>query len=71
VSQLFEAEALAVLIRAGSHATATANSLVEGCNALEATDRDDLRRQLGKVTELHRLLAARVAGVLRALGGGP
>lgn len=67
---LFEAEAFTALHVIAAHTTATSNALVEGLNALHATDRDDLRRQLEKANELHRLFAARIAGVLRSLGEG-
>ncbi len=67
---LFDAEAFAALQLVAHHTTATGNALVEALNALHATDRDDLRRQLEKANELHRLFAARIAGVLRSLGEG-
>ena len=67
---LYDAEAVTALQTVAAHTTATTNALFEALNALHATDRDDLRRQLEKANEFHRLFAARVAGVLRSLGEG-
>lgn len=70
MTSLFEAEALAAIHRVAGLATATGNALTEASNALAAADRDDLRRQVEKVAELHRLLGSRLAGILRQLGEG-
>jgi hypothetical protein len=69
-TSLFEAEALAAIQRVTSHATATSHALTEETNALEMTAPSDLGRQLRKAAELHRLLAAQLAGLLRQLGEG-
>lgn len=65
---LFEAEAFAALQRVAGHATSTVHALTEAANALDMVGPTDLGRQLAKATELHRLFAVRLAGVLRQLG---
>ncbi len=67
---LLDPELFAAMQLVAQHTTATGNALVEALNALHATDRDDLRRQLEKANEIHRLFAARIAGVLRSLAEG-
>lgn len=69
-ARLFEAEALAALHRVAGHTTATTHALTEAANALEMAAPSDLGRQLRKAAELHRLFAARVAGLLRRHGEG-
>ena len=65
---LFDPELFAVLQAVASNATETSNALVEAVRAVNATDRDDLRRQVEKLAEFHRLFAVRVASILRSLG---
>lgn len=65
---LFDAELFAVLQAVASNATATSSALVEAVRAVNATDRDDVRRQVEKLAEFHRLFAVRVASILRSLG---
>jgi hypothetical protein len=67
---VFEAEAYGAALRAAGHVAATENALTEVGNALEMANRSDLTREVGKVAELHRLCAARLAGIIRRLGEG-
>ncbi len=65
-----EAEAFAALHRVAGHATAMTSVLLEVASALEATGRVDVQGQVEKLSELHRLACARLAGILRLLGEG-
>lgn len=67
---LFDAELFAAMQLVALNGTATSNALVEAARAVNATDRDDLRRQVEKLAEFHRLFAVRVASLLRSLGDG-
>ncbi len=70
MSGLYEAEAFAALQVVAAHTTAMTNAMTAAANALGATERDDVAKQLEKVTELHRLVSARLAGILRRMGEG-
>lgn len=63
-----DAELFAVLQAVASNGTATSNALDEAVRVVNATDRDDVRRQVEKLAEFHRLFAVRLATITRQLG---
>ncbi len=64
---IFDAEAHAAMLRAAGHATVFGNALDEASHALAAGGRDDLVKQLEKLTEFNRLMRARLAATLQLL----
>lgn len=66
---LYEAGALARMLEASNASSVTDRKLEEATHDLEAAKHPELVRQLDKVRELHRLYAARLVTVLRALEG--
>ncbi len=71
MSALYEAGALARMLEAANASGSTDRKLEEATHDLEAANQPELVRQLDKVRELHRLYAARLVNVLRALEGTP
>ena len=67
---LFEAGAVARMLEVANLAGVADRRLEEARNELEAARLDDLVRQLDKAREIHRLFAARVVALLRALQAG-
>jgi hypothetical protein len=63
---LFEAEAVAALLKAQAHATAFDNAITDAANAL-AAGKSGWAKDCRRVAELHHLVRARLAGVLRGV----
>ncbi len=65
---IFEAAAYSAILRASGHVGAAATALTEVGQTLDPANLPNLSRELDKVIELHRLCAARLAGIVRRLG---
>ncbi len=64
---VFDDAAYAGALRAANLVTASTNALVEFGHDLDAAALPEITRELGKVAELHRIVASRLAGVVRQL----
>lgn len=70
-ASIFDVAAHAAMLRAAGHATVFGNAIDEAAQTLAAGGRDDLVKQLEKLTEFHRLMRARLATTLQMLERSP
>ena len=71
-ASIFDVEVHAAVFKAAGAATACGNAIIEAAQAASAAGgRDDLVKQLEKLTEFNRLMRGRLAATLQLLERAP